>query len=261
MSRWTAMLVVGLLARLAPACAALESWDQFSGPGALDAGPAEAPRGDAATPPADAGNPIALVQASSRALDNLSRASVDVPYDRAQVGGDLNVVVIGWYDLNVSIKSVTDTAGNTYQPAGSPASITGPNPIVQAVYYAPHVAAALAGANVVTVAWNASACSPDVRVLEFRGVDSLDLTAASSGVDTPATVAASAPTKDARELLVVGGTAQEGFSAAGQDFTVAVITSGLDLAAYRVVGDIGTYSTSAPLTAGKSWVMQLASFR
>jgi hypothetical protein len=253
------------LAAGAPACAALDSWDEFSRPSAghaddagsdarVDAPPPEASSGDA-------GRSIDFVQVNAVAVDNMSPKSIDVPFNGPQATGDLNVVVVGWYDTGVSVDSVVDSSGNRYQPAGPPTSVNGPDPIVQAIYYAPHVAAALAGANVVTVTWNSPACSPDVRVAEFRGVGTLDVTAGSSGLDGPVSLTAATPTKVTPELIVAGGTSTSGFSTADPPYTLAIISSESSIVEYRVVNAPGVYGAAPPLLNGKSWVMQLATFQ
>jgi len=254
-------LVVAACASL-QGCAALESWDGFSRPTADAGGVVEADVPDAGIPEApagDTGSAIALIQANATAVDNVSRKTIDVPYKNAQNAGDLNVVVVGWYDLNVSVVNVIDSSGNPYQLAGSPTSVSGSDPIEQAIYFAPSIAAAQPGANTVTVTWDSSACSPDVRVLEFRGVFSLDVTAGNSGTDGSAFVTASAATKHPQELIVAGGTATNGFSVADPPYTLAIISADGDLVEYRVVDGIDKYGASAPLP-GKSWVMQLATF-
>jgi hypothetical protein len=253
-------VLVALLGCSAPACAALESWDQASGV-KLDGG-GDAFVGDSAAPPdegGDAGPAITFVQANAAALDNMSRRSLDVTYNNAQVAGDMNVIIIGWYDTSVTLTSVTDSSGNPYQPAGPPAAVNGQDPIVQMIYFAPHIAGAVAGANVVTATWDSPACAPDVRILEYHGVSALDVTAGASGADAPAKVDAAVPTKFAPELIVAGGTSTNGFTGVDPAFTLAIISDGSDIAEHRIVDKIDTYSATASLS-GKSWVMQLATF-
>ena len=263
-----AIACAAIVATFAPGCAALVSWDQFSqtagdAGGGGDAGGRDDGGGDGATADTsggDAGGAIAFVQANAVALDNMSRSIINVPFKSPQVAGDLNVLVIGWYDTTVSLATVTDSSGNAYQLAGAPTSVTGSDPIVQAIYYAPHIAAAAAEANVVTVTWDNPACAPDVRVVEFRGVDTLDETAGSAGLDGPASVTMK-PTKTAPELLVAGGTSTSGFSTADPPYTLAIVSIGADIVEYRVAGEAAMFTAAPPLVNGKSWVMQLAAFR
>jgi hypothetical protein len=114
----------------------------------------------------------------------------------------------------------------------------------------------------VTVTWNASIDQPDIRVLEYRGLDKtnpLDTATAGSGNSASAAVAP-ATTQFAPELLVNGGTTNGSFSVAAPAFTVRTITAQSDLAADRIVTSAGTYPASTPLPSADTWVMQLAAF-
>ena len=66
-------------------------------------------------------------------------------------------------------------AGNTYSLAIGPTSGTA---LQQSIYYAANIAG---GSNTVTVTFNQAAAYPDVRILEYRGVTTLDVTAGASG--------------------------------------------------------------------------------
>ena len=77
-----------------------------------------------------------------------------------------------------TISSVTDSPGNTYSLAVGPTSATG---LQQSIYYAKNIAG---GSNTVTVTFNQAAAYPDVRILEYSGLDTsspLDVTAAAAG--------------------------------------------------------------------------------
>src|SRR5262249_46709022 len=94
--------------------------------------------------------------------------SVAVPFKAAQTAGDLNVVIVGWNDSTSQVQPGTDTKGNFYAPAvGPPAQPALP----QSIYHARNITAAAAGANSVTVTFNAAAAFPDVRIAEYRGLD------------------------------------------------------------------------------------------
>src|SRR6202043_3536209 len=90
----------------------------------------------------------------------------------------LNIVVVGWNDASAAVKSITDTRGNTYILAVGPTAGTA---LTQSIYYARNIAG---GSNTVTVTFSRTAAYPDVRVLEYAGVDQttpLDVTAAATG--------------------------------------------------------------------------------
>src|SRR5580704_9162959 len=110
------------------------------------------------------------------------QTTVAVKFTAAQATGDLNVVVAGWNDSTATVKSVTDTSGNTYILAVGPTVISGL--ASQSIYYAANIAGAAAGANTVTVQFSTAANAADIRILEYSGVASVspvDVTAANSG--------------------------------------------------------------------------------
>lgn len=112
------VLLVAALAGLTSRCSALESWDRFSG-------------GDAGSGAAT----IAFVQVGSSATDGASVSSVQLAYPSGQQAGDLNVVVVGWFDTGASIhEPVVDSSGNVYRLAAPPKLISGTPPAAQAIY-------------------------------------------------------------------------------------------------------------------------------
>ena len=121
-------------------------------------------------------------------------ATVAVTYPGAQTAGDLNVVVVGWNDTTSTVQSVKDSAGNSYSLAIGPTSGTA---LRQSIYYAPQHRG---GNNTVTVTFNQAAAFPDVRILEYRGVTTVDVTAGASGSGTAANSGA-ATTTSANELI------------------------------------------------------------
>ena len=60
----------------------------------------------------------AFVQVSA-ATPQTRQSQVSVTYTNAQVAGDTNILAIGWRNLTSTITSVIDSAGNTYNIAGS----------------------------------------------------------------------------------------------------------------------------------------------
>src|ERR1700728_3246888 len=121
-----------------------------------------------------------FVQGNS-ATPQTAQSKVTVAFSAAQKVGDLYVVVVGWGDATSQISSVSDSKGNLYQLAVGPTALTGSAALSQSVYYAKNIGAALAGANIVTLSFNAAVASPDVRILEYSGVDpdnALDVSAA-----------------------------------------------------------------------------------
>ncbi len=175
----------------------------------------------------------------------------------AQTAGNLNIVVVGWGDTTSLVKTVTDSSGNTYSQAGGTTTGSG---LRQAIYYARNIAG---GSTTVTVTFNQAAAYPDLRILEYGGLDTsspLDVTAAGTGTGTVAASPA-ATTTSANELIFGAGNNGDGFSGAGTGFTLRMIDYYGNLAEDETVSSTGSYNVSAPLKKSTAWVMQLATFR
>ncbi|HLK32501.1 MAG TPA: IPT/TIG domain-containing protein, partial [Terriglobales bacterium] len=200
---------------------------------------------------------IGFVQVAA-ATPQSPTASVTVAYPGAQTAGNLNVVVVGWNDTTSTVQSVSDSAGNTYSLAAGPTSGTG---ITQSLYYAKSIAG---GNNKVTVTFNQAASYPDVRVLEYTGLDSsspLDVTAVGTGNSSSAS-SASATTTSGNELIFGANTVGTGNKAPGTGFTTRIITTpDSDLAEDETVSATGSYAATATLTSKGPWVMQMAAFK
>jgi hypothetical protein len=183
-----------------------------------------------------------------------STATVTVSYSAAETAGDLNVVVVGWNDTMATVQSVKDTAGNTYSLAIGPTSGTA---LRQSIYYAPNI---VSGANTVTVTFSQPAALPDVRILEYKGVSAVDVTAGASG-NSATTNSGAATTRVASELIVGANTVATTTRAAGSGFTSRVITvPDGDIAEDKVVSATGSNSATATLSSSGPWVMQMVTF-
>ena len=113
--------------------------------------------------------------------------TVTAPFKAAQAAGDLNVVIVGqrWNESTAEAGPPTDTQGNLYQLAAAPTVIQGPVSLTQSVYYAKNIAPAAAGTNIVTMKFNGVAVYPDIRILEYSGIDRVspvDVTATGAGL-------------------------------------------------------------------------------
>ena len=181
-------------------------------------------------------------------------ATVPVAYPGAQTAGNLNVVVVGWNDTTATVQSVKDSGGNNYSLAIGPTSGTA---LRQSIYYAPNIKA---GSNTVTVTFSQAAVAPDVRILEYRGVNTVDVTAGASGSSTAANSGATTTTS-ANELIFGAATVFTGVTGAGSGFTARIITSpDGDMAEDEVVTTTGSYSATAPVSPSGPWVMQMVTF-
>jgi chitodextrinase len=209
---------------------------------------------------------IKFIQGNFQAPQS-SPTSVAVTYTAAQSAGDLNIVVVGWNDASTTIKSVTDTIGNVYTLAVGPTVQPGPaggGGLSQAVYYAKNIASANANGNAVTVSFNTAAAFPDVRILEYSGLNAtspLDVTAAAVG-NSATSSSGTATTTSASELLVAANMVFTGTSGAGTGFTSRMITNpDGDIVEDRIVTATGSYQATAPLSGAGPWIMQMAGFR
>jgi hypothetical protein len=178
---------------------------------------------------------------------------VSVSYPAAQTTGDLNVVV-GWNDTTATVQSVKDSAGNNYSLAIGPTNGIG---LRQSIYYAANIAGE---SNTVTVTFSQAAVYPDIRIVEYRGVTAVDVTAGASGSSTAAN-SGTATTTAANELIFGANTVATSTGAAGSGFTSRVITSpDGDTAEDKVVSASGSNRATATLTSAGPWVMQMVTF-
>jgi Domain of unknown function (DUF1929)/Glyoxal oxidase N-terminus/PKD domain len=208
------------------------------------------------------GTTPAFVQGNS-ATPQAVQTTVSVPYNGAQTAGDLNVVVVGWNDTNVVVNSVTDSKGTVYKLAVGPTVLTNGGPLSQSIYYAPNIPAASAGANAVTVIFTAPAAYPDIRILEYSGLNQtnpLDVVASASGSSTTSS-SGSLTTTAATDLLIGANMVETGTNGPSAGFTQRLLTSDGDIAEDEVVTSVGTYSASVTLSPPSAgWVMQLVAF-
>jgi hypothetical protein len=218
--------------------------------------PAEAtiPNPEDASPP-----PITAVQATSRSFGSgTTRTEVDVPLDGPVAAGDLVIVVVGWYDVAVTVQSVSDGA-NAYELAVT--TQTGAaRPIIQSIYYA---AAAAGGASTVKVTFSAPADEPDIRIAEYSGLDPAHpFELATGAIDGGAIASVGAITTTfPRELLVAAGmTYTSEYTGAGSGFSRRVVSDQGSLLEDRIVDAPGTWSADAPVQPTPEWLMQLAAF-
>jgi glucose/arabinose dehydrogenase/chitodextrinase len=198
----------------------------------------------------------AFVQQAYATPQSTSVTTQPVAFPAPQAAGNLDAVVVGWNDITANVASVTDSAGNTYQPA---APVTRGNGVSQAIYYAANVKA---GANAVTVTFDRPAAYPDVRIAEYAGLDTgAPLDGQASAVGSAATASSgNLTTTKAVSLLLGAGTTTGGFSGAGSGYTLRVITQpDIDILEDRTVTATGTYSATAPGVG--NWVMQVVAFR
>jgi chitodextrinase len=203
---------------------------------------------------------IQFIQVNA-ATPQTSQAVVATVYTSAQTAGNLNVVAVGWNDTTAQVTGVTDSRGNTYVRAIGPTVRNGLG--TQSIYYATNIAAAAAGANTVTVTFNAPANYVDVRIAEYRGIDNsnpVDVVVGASGSGTTSN-SGSVTTNNPNNLLVGANLVGQGTIAPGTGYTSRIITTpDSDILEDRIVTSVGIYNATARLTGGP-WVMQMVAFR
>ena len=197
---------------------------------------------------------IAFVQVAA-STPQAPTQTVSASFSGSQTAGDLNIVVIGWYQTNATVQSVTDSMGNLYTLAAGPVSSTDNR---QSIYYAHGIKG---GSNKVTVTFSTPVSYPDLRILEYAGVSTLDKSIGASGNSATAS-AGSVTTTTAKELIFSANDVTSGTKGAGTGFTSRIITSpDSDIAQDRIVSSVGTYAASAPLSVAAAWVMQTVTFK
>jgi hypothetical protein len=113
----------------------------------------------------------------------------------------------------------------------------------------------------VTVTFDQPAAYPDIRILEYSGVNTLDVTAGAAGNGTNAD-SGSATTKAGNELIFGAGTVFTAIGGPGSGFASRIITSpDGDIAEDETVNSTGSYNATASLKKSGNWIMQMATFR
>src|SRR5262245_59720546 len=196
---------------------------------------------------------ISFVQVNS-ANPRTSQSTVSAVYKSAQTAGNTNIVVVGWGDTGHAVVSVTDTKGNVYTPAvGLTVNTNGG--ISQTIYYAKGIVAATANSNTVTATLNGAVAFPDIRILEYSGIDPttpIDVTSIGTGSGTTSTTPAVATT-NSTDMLFAANVVSTKNTAAGSGFTNRVISADGNIAEDRMVSATGNYSATAALSNGQ-WV-------
>src|SRR5262249_47599081 len=141
-----------------------------------------------------------------------------------QTAGNLNVVFVGWNDSIARVSSVKDASGNTYRLAAGP-MVAGA--LSQSIYYAANINAANATANAVTVTYGSPAASPDIRIMEYSGIDPnipFDTAVQMSGNGATSSTGTLTTTNPV-DLLVAGNTVAAVTHGADSGFTLRLLTN------------------------------------
>lgn len=228
--------------------------------------------------PALAAGQVPVIQ-TANSSGVIYQKSVSVPFPNAQTAGDLNVVVVDWFDISSTIASVADSNGNAYVLAAgtvsTPLPAVGANQsgVSQAIYYAKSI---LPGANTVTVTFNQNNAGQDVHMVEYGttpiGLDTtspLDTSVGASATSSPAD-SGPATTNSANDLIFGAGANTTRFdslvSSCGAGCSMSGVPTGTGINVYgNIVEDAlvtatGSYHAGANFTSGSA-VMQMVALR
>ena len=155
---------------------------------------------------------------------------------------------------------MTDSKGNLYSLALGPTLNTAGG-LSQSIYFATNIAAATAGSNTVTVNFNGSTPYPDLRILEYSGIDNatpVDVTSTGTGNSgTSSTVAVT--TTNPSDLLFGANVVGIITTAAGSGFTNRLISGDGNIVEHP---QWSSSSRTATATLNSSqWLMQMVAFR
>jgi hypothetical protein len=142
--------------------------------------------------------------------------------------------------------------------------LAGSEAFTQAIYYAKNIAAATAGANTVTVSFNAAAIDPDIRIVEYSGINSvtpLDVSVAATGSSATGN-SGTVTTTNAMDLLLGANIVWTCTTGPGSGFSQRLLTNRVgDIVEDAMATAVGSYSASAPLSSAGPSIMQMAAFR
>ncbi|HKW24223.1 MAG TPA: IPT/TIG domain-containing protein [Terriglobales bacterium] len=208
-----------------------------------------------------AGGGVSFVQVND-VVGGSGSATVGAPYSLAQEAGDTNIVVVSWADNTAQVLKVTDSAGNTYVPALNPIVISN---LSQAIYYAKNIKTAGANSNTVTVTFTANATTPDLRVLEYAGIDTVNAvdTAKSASSPVVSTTADSGTftTTFAADLVIAAVAPSTTVAGGGPGFTTVNLPTSGDYVEHKITSAAGSVDAQATLKTSGAWVIQAVAFR
>ena len=198
---------------------------------------------------------VSFVQsAGADGVTNVVSASLTV--DRA--AGDLDVVAISWPDPAITVMSVADSDGNTFQQVDTGIALTGHG--VLATYIAANINART-GTETITATLSANTTGTLV-VAEYRGLSTtnpIEGTQQSSGTTGTAADSGALATTHAHDLVIGSMGANRTF-AAGAGFTSRVDQSSTMIEDEEVTV-AGSYDATATLSSSGAWFARVIALR
>ncbi|HXY15895.1 MAG TPA: IPT/TIG domain-containing protein, partial [Terriglobales bacterium] len=206
--------------------------------------------------------PINFIQRGDAALSNGTTGSVPIPMPNPQGKNNLNVVIVSWNDALAQVSQVVDSEGNTYVPAFL-TPVTDGVALSQIIYYAKNIKGDTGATNnQINITFSRNANTPDVRVLEYSGLDPnspLDQALSNAGTTTTADTGPCTTTA-AVELIVAAATVDAQVSGAGPGFVTSDFTFNGNNAEQKITSTIGSCEAQTELS-GPGWVTQVVSFK
>jgi fibronectin type 3 domain-containing protein len=213
--------------------------------------------GTTQTPPPNA---IVLVQQIAISA-GAGGSSLSQTFTNPSNSGDLIVVGVKWGDQSISVASVTDSRGNSYQSAVGPTNWSGGTKRAQ-TFYAKNIIGTGAPITITVTLTGNSTSSFHIYQLEYANADvnaPLDATAAAVGTATNVSSGA-ATTKFSNELIYGFSIADSVGINPGPGFT-AESTFHANLVEDEVASSPGTYAATGVATGVSNWFMQMATFK
>lgn len=204
--------------------------------------------------------PVNFVQGAGSGASSGTHSSWPVTLPNAQTAGDLTVVIVGWSNSS-SVSSVTDDGGNQYVLAIGPLTNAGGN-ISQSIYYAKNIKSS----TTITANFSSAAGAPDVRVLEYSGLDPanpLDTnTAAAAEAIGSGTQADSGAitTTFANNVIVAGAMVGQTVLGAGNNFAINEVTNDGNGAAHQINSSAVGSVHAVMNQVSSAWLIQAVSF-
>ena len=185
-----------------------------------------------------------------------SSSSISATFSGPNTAGDCIVISVGWANApGVTISSVTDNQGNTYNLGIGPTST-----VDRAMYYALNIGGHAAG-NVVRVTFTSAGGAAHLRIAEFSGVSSGDsvLDGGAGRQSTSATPDSGAITTTANGDLLVCAFWGDGnvTPTSGTGFTQLVTDrwdAGME---YQIAGSAGSYDGTWNLSSSEQSEVQM----
>ncbi len=205
--------------------------------------------------------PVNFIQGAGSGASSGTHGSWNASFPNPQTAGDTTIVIVGWSNSG-DVSSVSDDGGNTYTRALSTSTNVAGN-ISQTIYYAKNIKSS----TTITANFTSAVGAPDVRVLEYSGLDQsnpLDTSlAAAAAAFGNGTVADSGPvsTTFSNNLVVAGAMVGQTVVSAGNNFVLATVTNDGNASEHQLnSAPVGGVHAVANVKPASAWLIQAVTF-